>query len=207
MLKASSCEFVVFDVETTGFNPQDGDRIIEIAAIKVKEGRKIAEFDELVNPQRPLSLSAMEINKITEDMVRDADTHDVVLPRFIDFVGGACLVAHNASFDIKFLCYELSLIGRKLNRATPVIDTLKLSRELLPHLGSHKLGYLAHSFGVPVAETHRALADVGLTVSVFQRLMDVAVDQKITDFDQYIDRYAVDKPQFKIASTVQDTLF
>lgn len=207
MFKAKECEYVIFDVETTGLNPQDGDRIIEIAAIKIKNGQKTGEFEQFINPQRPLSLSAMDINKITEDMVADAPTHDVVLPQFMDFVAGACLVAHNASFDIKFVCYELALIGRRLNKCTPVLDTMKLARGLLPHLGSYRLGYLAHSFGVPVQETHRALADVGLTVSVFQRLLDVAGDQQCTQFDHLMDQFSVEKPNFKIEEAIQDTLF
>lgn len=207
MFIAKECEYVVFDVETTGFNPLDGDRMIELAGIKIKNGQKIDEFESFIDPERPLSVSAMEINKITEEMIVGAPKRAEVLSNFVDFIGGACLVAHNAPFDIKFLCFELSLIGRKLNKATPVMDTLKLAKEILPHLGAYRLGYLAHSFGVPITETHRALSDVALTVDVFKKMLDVAGDQNLIQFNQLIDKFGVQKPEYRIQEESQATLF
>ena len=130
-MNAKKAEYVVFDVETTGLSPQGGDRIVEIAAVRVKNWEVVDIFESLVNPQRELPADAQRIHSITKAMIAEAPTADEVLPRMIDFTGGACLVGHNIKFDLNFLCFQLSLIGRKLKEETPAIDTLKMAKELL----------------------------------------------------------------------------
>ena len=206
-MKIHSAKIVVFDVETTGLFPQDGDRIVEIAAMKVKGGKVVDQFYSLVNPKRPIPAQATNINQITEDMVADAPTADAVLPRLIDFISGGCVAGHNARFDMGFLCYELSLFGRRLKDDTPVVDTLKMAKGLLPYLSSYKLSYLARSLGVTVTQTHRAMADVELTVAVLLRMMEMAADKNADDVGTFLTKFGVEKPLFKLVQVAQDSLF
>jgi len=206
-MNACQIECVVFDVETTGLSPIGGDRIVEIAAIKVKEGVIIDSFESLINPGREIPAEASRINGITDDMVTDAPLAEDVLPKILSFIGGACLVGHNIKFDLDFLCFELSRINRRLNDWTPTLDTIKMAKRLLPQLSSYRLGNLAQYFGANVQETHRALADVKLTVTVVTRLLDLAVKQGITSPSDVFKEFGVTKPNFKIAETSQDVLF
>ncbi len=200
-------EFVIFDVETTGLSATGGDRIVEIAALKVKAGEIIGEYYSLVNPKRALSLEAMQINQITEEMIADAPTSEKVLPELIDFISGGCVAGHNVRFDLGFVGYELSLLGRRLKDDTPVVDTLKMAKELLPYLSSYKLAYLARSLGVSVGDTHRAMADVKLTVAVFLRLMDMAAEKDLSDAGKFLGQFGVEKPVFKLNQVSQTSLF
>ena len=207
MLSVKSTEFVILDVETTGLSSNDGDRIIEVAAMKIKEGKIIAKYHSLVNPKRLIPSEATNINNITNDMVANAPTNDVVLVELMDFIGGASIAGHNVRFDLNFICYELSVMGRRLSEGTPVIDTLKMARDLLPYLSNHKLAYLARSLGVQVTETHRALADVELTVNVFFRLVEIAQEQNLLELNKFFTQFGVEKPTFKFAQSSQASLF
>ena len=205
MLKARNAEFIVFDVETTGLSPADGDRIIEIAAIKVKDRKVIAVLESFINPKRELPASATYVNKITEDMLIGAPTSEEVLPGIIDFIGGGCVVGHNVKFDLGFLCYELSLSGRKLRDETPAIDTLKMAKALIPYLSSYKLSHIAGALGIRIGETHRAKADVELTIEVLTRLMDIAGDQNIHDLQDFCQQFSVEKPVFRMPARVEQS--
>ena len=200
-------EYVVFDVETTGLSPLDGDRIIELAAARVRRGRIVDRYTTFVNPLRPLNPEAQKLNKITQEMVEGAPASSDILPRFMEFTGGACLVAHNASFDIKFVSFELAMAGRKLHEGTPVLDTMKMSRSFLPHLTSQKLSYIAHSLGVPVGNTHRAFADVEILVGVLGRLFALAPDYNVRTFQDLIAQFGVEKPNFRIKNAEQPSFF
>ena len=206
-MKFLDMEYVVFDVETTGLSPLDGDRIIELAAARVRGGVIMDRYTTFVNPLRPLNAEAQKLNKITQEMVQEAPVSAEVLPKFMEFAGGACLVAHNASFDIKFVSFELSLAGRKLHDGTPVLDTMKMSKSFLPHLTSQRLGYIAHSLGVPVGDTHRALADVQILVGVLNRLFALAPDYNVKTFQELIAQFGVEKPNFRIKSPEQPSFF
>jgi len=200
-------EFVIFDVETTGLSPIYGDRIVEIAALKIKGSAVIDQFHSLVNPQRSMPMQATQVNKITDDMLITAPIAADILPEMINFIGGACVAGHNVRFDLNFLCYELALMGRRLNDQTPAVDTLKMARDLLPYLSNHKLAYLARSLGVTVDETHRAMADVQLTVAVFLRLMEMAGDKDLQKASVFLAQFGVEKPSFKLNQKVQSLLF
>jgi DNA polymerase III epsilon subunit family exonuclease len=200
-------EFVIFDVETTGLSPIDGDRIVEIAAVKVKGSLVVDKFYSLVNPQRSMPSQATLVNNITEDMLITAPVAADILPQMIHFIGGACVAGHNVRFDLNFLCYELSLIGRRLNDRTPAVDTLKMARDLLPYLSNHKLAYLARSLGLVVDKTHRAMADVELTVAVFLRLMEMAGDKDLQKASIFLNQFGVEKPSFKLNQKPQASLF
>ncbi len=206
-MKIYSTEFVVFDVETTGLSPLDGDRIIEIAAMKMKDGKIVDKFYSLVNPGRSIPPEATRIHTITDEMVASAPLASDTLPQLISFIGGGCVAGHNVRFDLGFLCYELALAGRKLNDSTPAVDTLKMAREFLPYLSNHRLGYLARSLGVQVSETHRAMADVELTVQVLIRMIEMASDKNADDACKFVSQFSTEKPVFKIVSSNQPSLF
>lgn len=200
-------EYVIFDVETTGLSVTEGDRIIELAALRMKKGVLVDRLVSLVNPGRPLAPGAQIVNGITDEMVRGAPVSAEFLPRMIEFSANACLVAHNASFDIKFLTYELALHGRKLYDATPVVDTMKMAKTFLPYLSSYKLSSLANSLGVGLGSMHRAEADAEVTLAVFQRLLAMAEDYNINDLTALTEQFGVDKPSFKLNGASQETFF
>ena len=207
MLKIRNAEFIVFDVETTGLSPSDGDRIIEIAAIKYKDLQPVGTFHSLINPLRDVPAGATNVNQITGEMLIGAPTAEQFLPGIIDFIGGGCVVGHNVKFDLNFLCYELSLNGRKLREETPAIDTLKMARSLIPYLSSYKLSHIAGALGITIGETHRALSDTKLTADVLIRLMDIAGDRNIDGLQEFCQKFSVEKPVFRIAQVSQDLLF
>lgn len=206
-MNINGLEIVVFDVETTGLSPVDGHRIVEIAAMKVKDLKVVDQFYSLVNPKRYLPAQAMAVNGITEEMVADAPFSEQVLPNFIDFVGGACVAGHNVKFDLNFVCFELSLLNRKLKEQTPAIDTLKMARELFPYLSTYKLAYLARSLGISVETAHRALADVETTVKVMLRLIEKAQTQDKGQIQKFLTQFSVEKPVFKTNHAAQSSLF
>ena len=165
---------MIFDVETTGLSPYGGDRIVEIAALKIRNLVPVDKFYSLVDPEREISFGAFQVNGITPDMLIGAPKSSKVLPRFMEFVGSAGLVGHNVKFDLGFVCSELSLLGLSLPRTTVVVDTLKLSRNLLPQMGRYPLWLVAQTLGVKKNQKHRAMADVELTYRVFSKLLGMA---------------------------------
>ena len=187
--------------------PTGGDRIIEIAAVKLKGNVIVDEFHSLISPRRNLPLSAIQVNGITDEMVQDAPFADQVLPQVIEFIGGCALVGHNVKFDLGFLCHELSLAGRKLREETPAIDTLKMAKGLIPYLSSYRLEYLAKALGVTIQGTHRALFDVKLTCEAFKRMLEIACDNQLIDLHLLVERFGVEKPNFPIRNLTQEMLF
>lgn len=200
-------EYVVFDVETTGLSPTSGDRIIEIGAIRVKNGQIVDQFESFINPQRDIPAEAQAINNITPEMVADAPTSDKILPDFLNFIGGATVVGHNVKFDLCFVAYELALIERKFRHETPAIDTLKMAKKLLPHLTRHTLAYVAQYMGVKINETHRALADVELTVKILIQLLYLAEEKHINSIKLVQNHFGVAKPTYRLEQKNQETLF
>ncbi len=162
-------DYVIFDLETTGVSCRS-DRIIEISAIKVQNGKIQDEFSELVNPECEIPYWASQVNGITDDMVEDARTFDEVLPDFLNFVGDSILVGHNIhSFDMKFLYRECEdMYGETLGN--DYVDTLYLARRCLPQLSHHKLTDLADFFAISTAGAHRALKDCRMNQEIFERL-------------------------------------
>ncbi len=167
-------EFVVFDIETTGLSFQEGAEIIEIAGQKVI-GRELAgEFHSMVMPKRPIPAEATAINGITNEMVRaQGKAESEVFPKFIEFTKDAVLVGHNIlGFDIGFVNAHLRRLGKPA-MGNYVIDTLIMSRRLLPGLGSYKLGSVAEHFNIDYSGAHRAMRDVEINREVFLRLIDI----------------------------------
>lgn len=174
--------YVVFDVETTGLSAVY-NTIIELAAVKVKDGEIIDRFMSFANPGHPLSVTTMELTGITDEMVKDAPKPDEVLARFVDWAGDATLVAHNASFDIGFLNTGLARMGRG-KIANPVIDTLELARFLYPDLKNHRLNTLCKKFDIELTQHHRAIYDAEATGHLLMRLLKEAEERGILFHDE-----------------------
>ena len=185
-------EFVIFDLETTGLDPVSGDRIVEIAAVRIKDEKRIGEFQSLVNPgKRLINPAAFAVNQITQDMLKDAPRIDQVLPRFLSFAAGSCLAAYNASFDMSFLSLELDLIKKKLAQSQQVVDILTMARRLLPELGRYKLGIVSKHLGIDVVQQHRAFSDVCLAEKVFCFLNNILASKGIFDFEQFVSLFGL----------------
>ncbi len=184
-------EFTIFDTETTGLDPASGDRIVEIAAIRFKDKKKIASFETLVNPGRAISEAAFQVNKITQDMLKDAPPMQTVMPRFLDFIQGTCLCSYNAGFDLEFLNNELNLLGNSPLQGVVTVDILRMARRLLPGLERYALWFVSERLGIKSTQRHRALADVEMTWEVFNRLAGILEAKGITDFEHFSQLFAV----------------
>ena len=164
---------VVIDTETTGLYPALGHRVIEVGAVRLEEGKEVGQFSTLLNPGRPIDKSASKVNQIYDSDVAAAPTFAAIAPALLDFIDGALLVAHNATFDAAFIGREIELYAPpepdQLPLHNPWLCTFKLARQYF-HFGRNNLAYIAHSLGIGVGRTHRALNDVQLTVKVLERL-------------------------------------
>ncbi|MFH1777310.1 MAG: 3'-5' exonuclease [Candidatus Omnitrophota bacterium] len=158
--------FVVFDVETTGLSAFSGDKICEIAAMKIKGKEIIEHFYSLVNPQRPIGEGAFRIHGITIDLLSNAPTIEDILPDFLKFIKNTVLVAYNADFDISFI--NAALLQQNQPRLTNrAIDLLNMARRLMPGMPRYNLGSIARAIGVSFANSHRARIDCELANKIF----------------------------------------
>ncbi len=165
-------DVVVLDFETTGLAPARGDRAIEIGAVRLVGGRLEERFSELMNPGFPVSSFITGFTGITNAMLSTAPPCEEVMTRFADFLGDACLVAHNASFDMSFLSAELARVGRWHD--PPVACTVKLARRLITDACNHRLGTLvAHCCLENDGTLHRALADADVTARLWLHLLGI----------------------------------
>lgn len=171
-VKLNEEEFVVFDLETTGLYPNSGDSIIEIGAVKIKNGEIIDRYDKLINPERVLNDEIIKITGITNEMLNDKETEEIVLKDFMNWVKDSIMVAHNAKFDISFIekAYEKYNLGKLSNI---VIDTLGLSRYLESKERYHNLATLVKRYNIPWDEDkhHRADYDSEGTALIFIKML------------------------------------
>lgn len=162
-------DYVVFDLETTGISTTN-DSIIEISAVKVKQGVIVEEYSTLVNPGRHIPAGATAVNGITDAMVADAPLLHEALEGFLDFAEGQVLVGHNIhTFDMKFI----SLAAKQLFQrevCNDYVDTLYLARRCLPFLKHHTLGDVSCHFGISTQGAHRALNDCVMNQKCFEEL-------------------------------------
>jgi len=178
-------EITIFDTETTGLEPQTGDRIVEIAGIRFRGKEKLATFSTLVNPQRQISPGAFAVNKISEEMLAGAPLISQVMPKFLEFIAGSCLCSYNASFDLEFLQNELKLLKKDFPQEIIVLDVLKMARRLLPQLERYALWFVAQRLGIKEQQQHRAFSDVEITWEVFSRLKEILTSKGVTDFKNF----------------------
>ena len=162
-------EFVAFDLETTGLSSQN-DRIIEIGAVILKKGEEIDRFQTFVDPERPLERKIVELTGITEEMLQGAPKIEEVLPKFLDFIGGRVLVAHNSDFDTGFIRAECQRQGLPYNYTA--VDTLILSQNLLSHLNKFKLNIVSDALSLPDFNHHRAGDDAMTCGLIMTKLME-----------------------------------
>ena len=172
--------FVVFDIETTGFS-QSNDRIIEIGAVKVVHGEIVDKYSSFVNPEVPIPYKIEQLTGISDSMVMDAPTIEVVLPEFLAFCQGSSLVAHNASFDVGFIQKNAERLGTEIDFT--VIDTVGLSRILLPELSRYRLNTVAKALGITLENHHRAVDDAGATAEIFVKLIEMLKERDIFNVD------------------------
>lgn len=173
--------FVVFDIETTGLS-KETESITEIGAVKVVDGKIIDRFSTFVNPERPIPTEITKLTGITNEMVADAPVITEILPKFLEFCQDAVLVAHNANFDTGFIRLNAE---RKcgIEVKNTVLDTLELSRALLPELKKHKLDIICEQLGVFLEGHHRAVNDAEATAEVFLKFIDMLVEKEIYKVD------------------------
>lgn len=156
--------YIVIDTETTGLSAQR-DHIIEISALKIKNGKIIDNYTSLVNPGIMIPKSSIKIHGITDDMVVNAPTIDQVLPEFLDFIGNQPLIGHNLSFDLRFIN---SYLNENINHS--LADTMLIARKKLGFLPNHKLITLIEYFELGESQEHRSLSDCVYTYKVYEKL-------------------------------------
>ncbi len=179
-----SQEFVAFDLETTGLHAGT-DRIIEIGAVVLKDGKEQERFQTFVDPERSLDRRIVDLTGITDEMLVGAPKIEEVLPKFLAFVNGRVLVAHNSKFDTGFIRSECQRLGYDYDLTD--VDTLTLSQQLLPELGRYKLDIVAKSLCLPNFNHHRAADDAltcGLIMSKFLPMLDALGVEDIQDIDR-----------------------
>ena len=166
----SALTYAVIDVETTGMSPADGDRITEVAAVVVREGRIAERFETLVNPQRPIPPFITSLTHISWEMVKDAPRFGDIAEELLRVMEGHVFVAHNAEFDWRFVRAEvLRATGRRLSG--PKLCTVKLARRILPQLRSRRLDSLMFHYGIDNDARHRAGGDAAATARILLRLL------------------------------------
>ncbi|WP_396126275.1 PolC-type DNA polymerase III [Anaerobacillus sp. CMMVII] len=183
--KLSEETYIVFDVETTGLSAVY-NTIIELAAVKIKNGEVIDRFESFANPHEKLSNLIIDLTGITDDMLVDAPEIEDVLKDFKTWIGDDTLVAHNASFDMGFINAGFRKIGYS-DCVNPVIDTLELARFLYPELKNHRLNTLCKKFDIELVSHHRAIYDAEATGYLLWKLVKESIEREIEFHDQLND--------------------
>lgn len=168
--------FVAFDTETSGLSCQTC-RIIEIGAVKFNCNGCISTFNTLINPETPISPEAIEINHITDEMVKNQPVIKEILPSFCDFIKDTTIIGHNVHFDMRFLQAELSHAGMEENK-NQVIDTLGFARWALPELPKYNQPFLADYFNINIKAAHRAYDDAKICGNIFLELIKISADKQ-----------------------------
>lgn len=181
----SELSYTIFDTETTGLQPSQGDEIIQIGATRIVNRRLLRHecFDQLIHPgERELSAESIEVHGITPELLLGQPTIDTVLPAFHAYCADTVLIGHNAAFDMRFLQLKELQTGIRFDQ--PVLDTLLLSAVLYPNQPSHRLEAIAERLGVSVFGRHTALGDAMVTGEVFLKMLPLLAEMGITTLRQ-----------------------
>lgn len=175
MSQTKTCRRVIaFDFETTGLTPKNGDRVIEIGAVAIENGRLTDEFQSLIHTDRKIRRGARRVHGINNKMLAGQPSAARIFPEFHRFIAADFLIAHNAAFDLRFLNHEFAQLGLTLEN--PCHCTLKLSRKYYPNLKSHKLENLARQLlgadAIKNLNLHRALDDARLTAKIWLKMKE-----------------------------------
>jgi DNA polymerase-3 subunit alpha (Gram-positive type) len=191
-------EYVVFDIETTGLSPTN-NRIIEIGAVRIKDGKIQDTFSEFVNPEVPIPYTITKLTSITDAMVKDAPTIEVILPKFLEYIGDASVVAHNAAFDTGFIHENAKRLGLVFD--STIVDTMTLAHILLPELGKYTLDRLCKQFGVVNEHHHRACDDAAATAEIFVKMVKMIKEKGITTIHELNEAGAASTDAIRKAKT------
>ena len=199
-------EFVAFDLETTGTQPNE-NAIVEIGAVRFSGSEPLEGFGKLINPGRPIPAEASRVNGITDEMVKDAPPIESILSEFAEFCGEIPLVAHNASFDFKFLLSDVKRLKGQAPKG-PVLDTLSLARKVFPGMANYKLWTLVRHFDFPSGTFHRAEEDsmyCGLLFAKIVETIELRGEQaSVEHLSSLVGKEAFQFPQFDVASDQMD---
>jgi DNA polymerase III epsilon subunit family exonuclease len=176
----NDADFVVVDLETTGAKTPPC-RVTEIGAYRVSKGQIVAEFQTLVNPETPIPPFIVNLTGINNEMVKDAPYFADVAPSWLEFAGDAVLVAHNASFDVRFLNHELARVFPGRRMANSHLCTVILSRRVFPGLENYRLQTVAEHFAITINDRHRAAGDALATAEIFIRILERMDEYGISD--------------------------
>ena len=172
--------YVVFDLETTGFSAKS-DKIIEIGAVKVTNGKIVDRFSTFVNPERPIPFRIEKLTSINDNMVINQPTIDEILPKFMEFCKGAIMVAHNSDFDMSFIAHNCKEMGLECDFT--IVDTVAMARYLVVGLGKYKLNNVAKALGIALDHHHRAVDDAECTALIFLKLCKMLEERGIDNLD------------------------
>lgn len=184
--------YIAFDVETTGLNPLENE-IIEIGALKVRNGKVAERFMEFIKPTVSLSLSITSLTGITDDMLAEARTRCQVIPDFLDFCGNDVLIGHNVSFDYSFMKCSAAADGLIFEKMG--IDTLKIAQKVHSDLDSKSLGSLCSYYHIDNRSAHRAYHDALATAKLYQTLAHYFEEKEPKLFQPVQLTYKIKKPQ------------
>ena len=173
-------DYVVFDLETTGLSVRK-NKIIEIGAVKVSGGKIVDRFSTFVNPKEPIPFQIENLTGISDGMVMDAPEIEEILPEFLEFARDCVLVAHNAEFDTGFIINEAE--KQKLPHDFTIVDTVPLSRILIPQISKFKLNNVAKALNVSLENHHRAVDDAGCTAEIFVKFVKMLKDRDVFTLD------------------------
>jgi len=178
-------DFVITDIETTG-SIQGNDRIIDLAAIKVRNGVEIDRFESLINPQKKISPTIIRLTGINNESVKFSPVIETVLPKFIDFVGEGIFIAHNTLFDYHFIKAEIRRLKLKEFQSQVEVCTYRLAKKLLPNVKACGVEGLAKYFEYPLENRHRAMPDVLATTFYFEQFVKMLRQQGISTLHQLV---------------------
>jgi len=188
--RLESSAYVVFDIETTGLSVIN-NKIIEIAAVRMVEGKEVDRYTSFVDPHEKIPYNIQQLTNITDEMVAGAPSIEQVLPQFVDFVKDDILVAHNARFDIGFIQANCKALGIP-EVTNPVLDTLELARLLHPSMKNHRLNTLADKYKVSLESHHRAIDDTLALGGILTGLIKDAIERNIVNLNQLNDYVGLD---------------
>jgi DNA polymerase-3 subunit alpha (Gram-positive type) len=176
-------DFVVVDVETTGAK-MPPSRVMEIGAYRVSQGRIVAEFQTLVNPQMAIPPFISNLTGITDEMVMDAPVFAEVAADWLDFAGEAVLVGHDSAFDVRFLNHEIARVFPGSRMINTHLCTVRMARRVLPGLLNYRLHTIAEHFAIQLTNHHRAAEDARATAEIFIRILERLHEHGVRDVGQ-----------------------